>query len=147
MTTSGSGLRSKARVVLFVEDNADLREVYALAMRDAGLYVAEVTSVSEALELAPRIRPDLVVLDRGLTDGDGWDVARSLKASTLTRETPILAFTGSKGRGDVEGALVAGCDAFLEKPCTPEQLVRLALGLLELPMPEEGPSTTVRRLA
>jgi CheY-like chemotaxis protein len=136
-TAPGSGYRTKTRIVLFAEDNADVREVYALALRDAGLAVVEISSVAEALEIGPRLCPDLVVLDRHLIDGDGWDVARALKASPLTKNTPIIAFTASRGRGDVEGALVAGCDAFLEKPCTPDQLVRFALGLLELPLPED----------
>src|ERR1043165_5185431 len=137
MVSDGSGFRPKARIVLFVEDNADLREIYALALRDAGLYVAEVTSATEAIAMAPRLNPDLVVLDRHLVDGDGWDVARAIKGSPATKDTQIIGFTASKGRGDVEGALVAGCDAFLEKGCTPEQLVRFSLGLLGLPLPED----------
>lgn len=146
-TAPGSGSRTKTRIVLFVEDNADVRELYSLALRDAGMFVAEVTSVSEAIELAPRLCPDLVVLDRHLADGDGWDVARSLKASSVTKTAPIIAFTASKGRGDVEGALVAGCDAFLEKPCAPERMVRFALGLLELPLPEDHSQAIDRKRA
>jgi two-component system cell cycle response regulator DivK len=137
MHSDGSGFRPKARIVLFVEDNADLRELFSLALRDAGLFVAEMTSVVEAVEMAPRLRPDLVILDRYLADGDGWDVARAIKASPDTKHAQIIGFTASRGRGDVEGALVAGCDAFVEKPCKPEQLVRFALGLLGLPLPED----------
>jgi CheY-like chemotaxis protein len=59
------------------------------------------------------------------------------RSSADTKDAQILGFTASRGRGDVEGALVAGCDAFLEKPCTPVQLVRFALGLLGLPLPED----------
>ena len=142
----GSGFRSRARIVLFVEDNADLRDLYALALRDAGLFVAEVSNVSEAVAVGPRLCPDLVVLDRFLADGDGWDVARSMRSNAATQDAVILGFTASRGRGDVEGALVAGCDAFLEKPAAPEQLVRLALALLELPLPEEQPLSLVRKL-
>jgi two-component system, OmpR family, KDP operon response regulator KdpE len=137
MQSDGSGFRPKARIVLFVEDNADLRDLYSIALRDAGLFVAEVTSVMEAVEMAPRLRPDLVVLDRYLADGDGWEVARSIKGGIDTKHAQILGFTASRGRGDVENALVAGCDAFVEKGCTPEQLVRFSLGLLGLPLPED----------
>jgi two-component system, cell cycle response regulator DivK len=137
MHSDGSGYRPKARVVLFVEDHADLRDLHSFALREAGLFVAEVSSVSEGIEMAARLRPDLVILDRYLADGDGWDVARAVKASADTKHAQILGFTASRGRGDVEGALVAGCDAFVEKPCMPDQLVRFALGLLGLPLPEE----------
>jgi two-component system OmpR family response regulator len=131
-----SGVRTKVHVVMLVEDDADLLELYGNAMRDAGLLVDEVVTVAEAIALAERLRPDIVVLDRRLPDGDGWDVARALKASAseTMRRVPIIAFTSHKERADVEGALVAGCDAFLEKGCAPDALVRHVRGMLDLPL-------------
>jgi DNA-binding response OmpR family regulator len=129
-----SGVRSKVHVVLLVEDNADLRELYGNAMRASGLLVDEVVTVTEAIALAERLSPDLVLLDRHLPDGDGWDVARALKANEATRTVPIVAFTSHRERSDVEGALVAGCDAFLEKGCSPDSLVRHVRGMLGLPL-------------
>lgn len=129
-----SGVRSKLNVVLFVEDNPDVRELYGSAMRAAGLLVDEVVTVAEAIELAARVRFDIIVLDRELPDGDGWDVARSLKASPSTRDVPIIAFTSHHERSDVEGALVAGCDAFVEKGCSPDSLARHVRGMLDLPL-------------
>jgi DNA-binding response OmpR family regulator len=134
---SASGFRTRARIVLFVEDNADLREMYSQALRDGGLYVAQVATVDEAILVASRLLPDVVVLDRGLHDGDGWDVARALKSTVATKDAQILAFTACRGRDDVERALVAGCDAFLEKPCTPDHLVRMALALSDVSNEEE----------
>lgn len=123
-------------MVLLVEDNADLRELYGNAMRDAGLHVDEVVTVTEAIELAERLRPDIVVLDRRLPDGDGWNVARALRASTseAMRRVPIVAFTSYNQRADVEGALIAGCDAFVEKGCPPDSLVSHVRGMLGLPL-------------
>jgi DNA-binding response OmpR family regulator len=131
-----SGVRTKVHVVLLVEDDADLLELYGNAMRDAGLLVDEVVTVAEAIVMAERLRPDIVVLDRRLPDGDGWNVARALKASAseTTRRVPIIAFTSHRERADVEGALVAGCDAFLEKGCAPEALIRHVRGMLGLPL-------------
>src|SRR3954454_20030628 len=131
-----SGVRTKAHVVLLVEDNADLRDLYGNAMRDAGLLVDEVVTVTEAIQLAERLRPDIVVLDRHLPDGDGWDVARALKASAsdAIRRAPIIAFTSQNEGADVESALVAGCDAFVEKGCAPDSLVRHVRGMLDLPL-------------
>jgi DNA-binding response OmpR family regulator len=129
-----SGLRAKTTIVLFVEDDSDVRALYGAAMRDAGFFVDEVVSVGEAIEIAARLKPDLVVLDRDLVDGDGWDVARALRASPETRATPIVAFTAHQTRGDLESALVAGCDAYLVKPCAPDTLVRHVRGMLGLPL-------------
>jgi CheY-like chemotaxis protein len=130
----GSGLRAKTTIILFVEDDSDVRALYGGAMREAGFFVDEVVSVSEAVAIAGRLKPDLVVLDRDLVDGDGWDVARALRADPETRATPIVAFTAHQTRGDLESALVAGCDAYLVKPCAPDTLVRHVHGMLGLPL-------------
>lgn len=129
-----SGVRSKVHIVLLVEDNVDLRELYSGALRDAGLVVDEVGTVTEAIELAGTLRPDIVVLDRRLPDGDGWDVARALKASPSMNHVPIIGFTSHNQRADVESALVAGCDSFFEKGSTPASLVRHVRGMLGLPL-------------
>jgi len=115
---------------MFVGQRVQIRAAFADALRDSGFVVDEVTSIFEAVELAPRVRPDLVVLERELADGDGWDVARRLKASDQTRDTPIVALSLYTERGDVERALVAGCDAFVARPCEPDVLVRHVRGLL-----------------
>jgi two-component system OmpR family response regulator len=138
-----SGVRSKVHVVLLVEDNVDLRELYASAMREAGLLVDEVSTVTEAIEVAGELRPDIVVLDRRLPDGDGWDVARALKASQSMNHVPIIAFTSHNQRADVESALVAGCDSFFEKGSTPDALVRHVRGMLGLPL-ENGDTLSDR---
>jgi DNA-binding response OmpR family regulator len=129
-----SGVRSKVYVVLLVEDNEDFRELYGGAMRDAGLLVDELVTVSEALLLAEQLRPDIIVLDRRLPDGDGWDVARALKGSKTMSHVPIIGFTSHHQRADVESALVAGCDSFFEKGSPPESLVRHVRGMLGLPL-------------
>src|SRR4051812_25551852 len=103
-----SGVRAKASVVLLVEDKADVSKLYAAALRRSGFVVHEVTTIRTALDLAAMLDPDLVLLDRTLPDGDGWDVARALKANEATRHASIVAFTMHRERADVESALVAG---------------------------------------
>jgi DNA-binding response OmpR family regulator len=127
---NNSWARVKSRIVLLVEDDPDIRALYGAVLRDAGFFVDEVVTVDEALEIVPRLRPDVVVLDRNLPDGDGWDVARALKAQDATRAIPIIAFTSHQQRADVERALVAGCDAFVAKPCDPMTLVRHVRAML-----------------
>lgn len=127
-----SGVHLRASVVLFVEDNVETLELYAGALRREGLLVSEVTTLDDALAVAPSILPDLIVLDRNLPDGDGWDLVRRLRQLPSMKSTPVVAFTSSRGRADVEQALVAGCDVFLEKPCTQTTLVRHVKALLEI---------------
>lgn len=129
-----SGVRSKLHVVLIVEDNVDLRALYGHAMRASGLAVEEVGSGREALVRAAELGPDLILLDRESTLAGGWAVARALKTSPATCHVPIVAVASYRARGDVESALVAGCDAFLEKGSSADVLVRYVRGMLGLPL-------------
>ncbi len=85
----------------------------------------------------------MIVLDRHLPDGDGWEVARKLKALPSLKNVPILGFTSMGQRSEVENALVAGCDVFVEKPCAPETLVRYVRGMVGLDV-EIPPSSRMR---
>jgi CheY-like chemotaxis protein len=129
-----SGVRSKLHVVLLVEDNVEVRELYAEALRDAAFVVEEVGELTQAIDAARMLCPDIVVLDRRLPDGDGWDLARAFKASPATKAVPIIACTSHNQRADVESALVAGCDSFFAKGSTPDSLVRHVRGMLGLPL-------------
>lgn len=117
------GGRAKEFVVLFVEDSGEARELYGGAIRDAGLRVDEAATVGRAMEIMPNLAPDLVLLDRDLPDGDGFEVARRLKSASATKHIPIVAFTSHGESADVRAAAAAGCDAFLTKPCAPSLLV------------------------
>jgi DNA-binding response OmpR family regulator len=78
------------------------------------------------VRLAAAAAPDVIVLDRGLPDLDGWEAAREMKRHRATAGVPIIALTPNVFYPSVEGALLAGCDAFLGKPFDPRALVELA---------------------
>ncbi|MDB4940558.1 MAG: hypothetical protein JWP97_92 [Labilithrix sp.] len=134
MVMDRSGVRSKVVVVVLAEGDALLRRLHRRALFDSGVLVEEAESAEDALALTRKGRASLLVLDRHLPDADGWDVARALKASPDTRDVIVLGLAWHRERSDVDGALVAGCDAFLEKAATPEALVRHVRGLLDLPL-------------
>ena len=67
--------------------------------------------------------PSVIVLDLGLPDIDGWEVARQLKAGARTGAIPIIALTGSDLPHERVSAMRAGCDRHLAKPCVPADLV------------------------
>lgn len=127
-------MRERSRLVLFVEDDPDVRALYAEALREGGLIVDEVDNAEEAMAVAKHLRPDAIILDRHLPDGDGWDIARTLRKNPDTAGVAIVAFTRLLQRADVENALVAGCDVFIDKPCDPLTLVNRLKGLVDLPI-------------
>lgn len=118
-------------VVLVVEDDADAKDVYASVLRKAGFEVVLARTAREALDFTLEHTPAIVVLDRKLSDRDGLEVARAWRASAgRMARVPIIALTSFTTRPDVEAALVAGCDAFLAKPCPGDVLVAHVTKLL-----------------
>ena len=124
--------RAKAPLILLVDDFQDNREMYAMYLEHAGMRVAEAANGHEALDRAFELLPDLIVMDLSLPGIDGWEATRRLKADERTKGIPVLALTSHALEGFSEGARAAGCDAFVTKPCLPEQLlseIRKVLGI------------------
>ena len=89
-----SDTRSATRI-LFIEDEAHARQGYAAYLRGHGYDVYEAVTGEQALTVAADWRPHVIVLDLGLPDIDGWEVARRLKASAHAADVPIVALTGA----------------------------------------------------
>ena len=119
------------RRILLVEDHRATRDGYRAFLTEQGFQVLTATSGRDALTQVMAERPDLVVLDLGLPDIDGWEVARQLKSEPATIDLPIIALTGAALPHERASAMRAGCDWHLSKPCTPGDLlevIRRALG-------------------
>jgi two-component system cell cycle response regulator DivK len=76
-----------------------------------------------ALQVARDVKPDVIVMDLSLPRVDGWEATRRLKRDARTAQIPIIACTGHAFGAAVERALEAGCDAYVVKPCPPEDLL------------------------
>lgn len=102
---------------LVVEDNAQLRLLFAQVLRSGGLRVLEAESGREALRLAQPSAPDFVVTDIQMPELDGLELCRRLRQLPATSKVPIVVVTGSAvTQGDE--ATAAGCDVVLAKPCS-----------------------------
>jgi two-component system, cell cycle response regulator DivK len=119
-----------APLVLVVEDYPDAREMYAEYLRFSGFRVAEARNGEEALTRARQDVPDIVLMDLALPLMDGWEATRRLKSDPRTAHTLVVALTGHALAGHAEGARRAGCDAFVTKPCLPDELVEVIHKLL-----------------
>jgi DNA-binding response OmpR family regulator len=103
--------------VLVVEDNADALELYAASLREAGFDVVEAPTLEDAERAVLLARPDLVVLDGRLPDGDGLLMLARWRAEGAMMEVPVIVLTASAHRQDIDAALLAGADQFVPKPC------------------------------
>ncbi|HET7746491.1 MAG TPA: response regulator [Vicinamibacteria bacterium] len=122
--------RGGGRLVLLVDDIEDNREMYVQYLTFTGYRVAEADSGQDALVKAAALRPDVIVMDMSLPGMDGWEATRRLKKDPVTKKIPVVALTGHAFAGSDERAREAGCDGFLTKPCTPDELANKIDGLL-----------------
>jgi CheY-like chemotaxis protein len=111
------------RTILIVDDFDDNRQMYAEFLGYSGFTVLEASNGVEAVDKATVALPDVIVMDLSLPVLDGWEATRRLKADARTRHIPVVALTGHALEGHSKGALAAGCDAFLVKPCLPDKLL------------------------
>jgi DNA-binding response OmpR family regulator len=121
-----SGTRPRGPLVLIVEDEDDVRELYASEIAAAGFMVLEASDGATAIEKALQFGPHAAVLDLSVPGIDGFKVARRLRADDRTHDLSIIALSAMTGDGS-EGlealAIAAGCDSFLGKPVAPATLI------------------------
>lgn len=115
------------KTVLVVEDDDDLRSIFAASLTLAGFAVREAANGIEALRLIDSAPPDLVVLDLGLPHVTGHEVLFEIKAHPNTRQIPVLVVTGR----DVPLPGL-GPECVLLKPVHPRELVLQVKRCLDL---------------
>lgn len=117
--------------VLLVEDDSLLRGAFRILLEEAGYRVLEAGSAAEALARSAVDRPAVVVLDLGLPDRPGLEVARRLRAEPGTCQIPIIALTGHAGTAERRACLDAGCTHYFAKPLAPRALLDELAALLQ----------------
>jgi len=122
------------RRVLIVEDNDDARDMLRHLLEQTGHEVHEAADGLSGLERAFALRPDAAVIDIGLPELDGYEVARRLRAAGHA-DVLLVAVTGYGQSGDRQRSAEAGFDAHLTKPVDPLALEAL---LRNLPLDPRG---------
>ncbi len=108
--------------ILIVEDNRDLTEMLAAYLDVQGYAVLTALTGEQALQLATRHNPNLVILDIHLPDIDGYEVCRRLRTHHLTQNTPIIFLTEKRDRVDRLQGLELGVVDYITKPFDIQEL-------------------------
>ena len=108
--------------ILVVDDNVDAAEMLSTLLQLDGHQVWTAHDGKAALETAQARRPDVILLDIGLPEINGHEVARRLRSHEAFRRTIVIAMTGFGQERDLQQSLEAGCDAHLTKPVAPQAL-------------------------
>jgi two-component system, OmpR family, KDP operon response regulator KdpE len=116
-----------APVVLLIEDEPEMRRFLRAALGAESVQLVEAATAREGLAQAAGRKPDLVLLDLGLPDGDGIDVTRRIREWS---SVPIIVISARGQESDKVAALDAGADDYLTKPFgVPELLARMRVAL------------------
>lgn len=109
-------------LVLIADDTFDTRELYEVYLSARGFTVRTVVDGAAALDAAVIALPDVIVMDLSMPRLDGVTATRQLKQNPRTKRIPVIIWTAYPHRAVQQGALEAGADTFLMKPCLPEEL-------------------------
>jgi len=119
------------RKVLVVDDNRDSADTLALLLDAMGLATEVAYNATDALLKAASLLPEVVILDIGLPEMSGYDVAKLLRKQDNRRDLVLIALTGYGQKKDKEQAVTAGFDYHLTKPVMLDELTSLLAGLDE----------------
>lgn len=119
-----------AQTVMVVEDHDDTRFMLRWALEASGYRVLEAADGLEAVEVAERERPDLILIDGTLPRLDGLSATRRIRQQSFMRDVPILALSGDATPDFHTDALAAGCNALFVKPIVLATMVERIKNLL-----------------
>jgi pilus assembly protein CpaE len=111
-----------AEKILIIDDDLDTLRLVGLMLQKQGYSIMAASSGQQGLDMAFENPPDLVLLDVMMPGMDGYEVARQLRANTLTVNIPILMFTAKSQLDDKVTGFEAGADDYLTKPTHPSEL-------------------------
>jgi signal transduction histidine kinase/CheY-like chemotaxis protein len=120
---------ASGRRVVIIDDNQDSNHTLAMLLEIAGHEVASAYDGPSGLKLIKAFAPEAIVLDIGLPEMDGYEVARRLRADDASKDTFIIALTGYGQESDVMHAKQAGFDAHLLKPAPMDDMLKLMSNL------------------
>jgi two-component system cell cycle response regulator DivK len=119
------------KTVLIVEDNELNMKLFNDLLEAHGYATLKTAHGNEAMELAPRHRPDLILMDIQLPEVSGLEVTRWLKADPELKSIPVIAVTAFAMKGDEERIREGGCEAYLSKPISVAKFLATVRSFLE----------------
>ena len=117
--------------ILIAEDERDIRDLVAFTLRFAGHEVFAATNGEEAVEMAPKVNPDLILMDVRMPRMTGYEACKALKANQDLKDIPVV-FLSAKGQDvEMQTGLEAGAIDYILKPFAPDELTRRVAEILQ----------------
>jgi len=109
--------------ILVIDDDELMAQLVAAILEEEGHTLRLAENGQKGLEQVASQRPDLIVLDMNMPVMDGFEFARQLRSNPANRTIPVLASTAEDHTASYDAAYDAGCDGFLRKPWSKEELL------------------------
>jgi CheY-like chemotaxis protein len=120
-------------LVMVLDDDRDTRDLYRLVFELTGYRIVDAATVADCVRLVSTLRPDALVTDWLLPDGDGLALCAQVHHIPVMRRMPILVVTGvSLSPEVIERARALGCARTMQKPVDPEALVEAVTTLVDM---------------
>jgi DNA-binding response OmpR family regulator len=108
--------------ILIAEDERDIRDLVAFTLRFAGHEVFAASNGEAAVELAPRVNPDLILMDVRMPRMNGYEACKILKADPDLKDIPVVFLSAKGQENEIQQGLDSGAEDYLLKPFAPDQL-------------------------
>jgi len=117
--------------ILIAEDERDIRDLVEFTLKFAGHEVFKAANGAEAVELAPGVKPDLILMDVRMPRMTGYEACRALKEMDDVKDIPVV-FLSAKGQDvEMKTGLEAGAIDYILKPFAPDELTRRVAEILQ----------------
>ena len=116
--------------ILIAEDERDIRDLVAFTLRFAGYEVFPAGNGEEALEMAPKVKPDLIIMDVRMPRMTGYEACVVMKADPDLKDIPVVFLTARGQESEIQQGLEAGAEEYLLKPFAPDQLTTRVKAIL-----------------
>jgi DNA-binding response OmpR family regulator len=116
--------------ILIAEDERDIRDLVAFTLRFAGHEVFAAANGEEAVELAPNVNPDLIIMDVRMPRMTGYEACKVMKANPDLKDIPVVFLTARGQESEIQQGLDAGAEEYLLKPFAPDQLTSRVKAIL-----------------
>jgi DNA-binding response OmpR family regulator len=116
--------------ILIAEDERDIRDLVAFTLRFAGHEVFAASNGEEAVEMAPKINPDLVLMDVRMPRMTGYEACRVMKENPDLKDIPIVFLSAKGQESEIQQGFDVGAEEYLLKPFAPDQLTNRVKAIL-----------------
>ncbi len=116
--------------ILVAEDEPDIRELVAFILRYAGHAVTTANNGEEAVVMAARNTPDLILMDVRMPRMTGYDACRAIKSDPMLKHIPVVFLSAKGQESEVQAGMLVGAEDYLLKPFAPDHLTERVEAIL-----------------